>query len=96
MYTPPPFLQERHASFSERWALRDQFEKIIYRMETVLKNLEEKKEKIRDKVAVQVLIEEVKNFRVWSWKEADMDEEFYNTIQQFDRRAFQLLQDEFK
>lgn len=92
IYQQPAFLKERYTSFEQRWELRDQFNDII-------NLIEENKEKLRcmighrpdKKDEIEELIQQMDEFKVWSWREVDMDEEFYNRIEEFDKNTFILI-----
>ena len=93
-YQPPSFLNERYPEFDERYDLREQFQRIVHLMESHQNRLEsmiDEKNGGDDLEKIQMLLKEMKQFRTWSWKEADMDEYFYNTIKDFDKRAFMLI-----
>jgi hypothetical protein len=67
--------------------LREQFEEILLHVEGNLQALKalEQDEKIK------ALIQEIESFRVYSWKEAERDEYFYEKLIEFDRRTVQIL-----
>lgn len=91
-YQVPAFLRERYSSFEHRWNLRDQFEKIIQLLQNNKAKLEILIQKnINKREQAQNLIKDINEFRVWLWKEADMDEFFYEKIKKFDRQTFILL-----
>ena len=91
-YQSPIFLKQRYPDFDQRYDLREQFQQIILLMESNINKLESlilKNPKEIDKILC--LLKEMREFRVWSWKEADMDNAFYNAIIDFDKRTFQLI-----
>lgn len=91
-YQTPEFLKERYSSFEDRWNLRDQFEKIIQLLQNDKTKLEILIQKnISKKKQAQNIIKDIDEFRVWSWKEADRDEFFYNEVEKFDKETFILL-----
>lgn len=90
-YKLPIFLEKRYPLFEQRWDLREQFSDIINLMELnkdilnrLLSQNHHKKEEI------QILLNEMEEFRIWSWKEADRDEMFYNKIIEFDKKTFRF------
>lgn len=87
-YSPPPFLLERFPEFHQRYDLREQFVQILILMEKNCKKLEKQSQSISSKL----LLDEIHQFKVWSWKEADRDDYFYQKIIEFDQKTFELCQ----
>lgn len=91
-YRSPDFLNQRYQEFDQRYDLREQFQRILRLMESHQEKLESililKKKDIGE---IEKLLKEIKEFKIWSWKEADMDDGFYDTIKEFDERAFMLI-----
>jgi hypothetical protein len=92
-YEPPKILFKRFQQFDQRWELREQFQEIISLMQgnqEKLRHCIQEKKTIRRK-EMETLLREMEEFRVWSWKEADRDDYFYNTIIEFDKKCFELF-----
>lgn len=91
-YNPPAFLNQRFPLFEQRWDLREQFYSILILMDvnkkmlySLLNSQPTKKKQIHE------LLQQIDAFKIWSWREVDMDEYFYSRIQEFDRKTFELL-----
>lgn len=85
-YKTPDFLNERYPEFHQRYHLRNQFELILHLMES-----NEKKLASSQNIEARKLLQEIKAFKIWSWKEADRDDHFYTKIKEFDKNTFLLL-----
>ncbi|NDC83864.1 hypothetical protein EB093_09450 [bacterium] len=84
----PTCLRGRYPLFEQRWELRDQFAEILdlmSRIECGLRSLENNNE------LAGVLLREIEEFRVWSWREPDRDSYFYDEIRGFYERACKIL-----
>lgn len=83
VYEPPSFLLERYQDLHrDRFKIREQFRKIVLLIEEDIQLLQTQRDP-QD----QDLIEEMKAFRVWSWRDVDRDEGFYHQVMDFDRRT---------
>ena len=91
-YECPEMLKKRFPHFEQRWDARNQFDEICVKMQTNENDLKRLLEKVgSDTDTIKFLIKEMNEFRVWSWKEADRDDYFFQCVEDFDRRTFHLL-----
>lgn len=90
MYQAPYFLKKRYPLFEQRWDLRDQFAQILQRLGNHELNLQYICDNHKNHESAQMLLKEIKEFKVWSWKEADRDTFFYEKVKEFDKRAFRI------
>jgi len=87
MSETPNFLLKRYPLFDQRWELRDQFDQILQLMDRHTSDLQSIPRDDTNYISAQILLDEIASFKVWSWGEADRDDFFYKTVQEFDKRA---------
>lgn len=90
MYRAPYLLKEHYPLFEQRWELRDQYQEIIRLMETHEAHLQKIQPSEMKYASAQVLLQEMADFKIWSWREVDREDFFYKKIEEFDRRAFMI------
>jgi hypothetical protein len=90
-YKIPSYLKRQSTTFEQRWDLREDFLTILSMENHHINLLENSIKKYPQNLELTKLLQDILQFKTWSWKESDRDEYFYKCLIEFDNRVFNLI-----